>query len=184
MVVIQGYVSFQVVENCQTRPAKSARTRYTISDGHSSIDTAPHSAARRFMNRQVLIYGLIGGVLIALLKWTAYRFLVIEHSIEIYGGLITTTFAVLGIGVGLKLTGKQQQVVVKEVPVPAGQPFIPNERRREELRITFNRIFVAGAPLSCLLMRLSRECAQFPQHLSAASLKKPVPVSPEGLNLA
>jgi DNA-binding CsgD family transcriptional regulator len=88
------------------------------------------------MKRQVLIYGLIGGVLITLLKWTEYRFLVIEHSIEIYGGLIAATFAVLGIWLGLKLTGKQQAVVVKEVPVPAGEPFILNEKKREELRIT------------------------------------------------
>ena len=63
-----------------------------------------------------LIYGLIGGVLIALLKWTEYRFLVIEHSIEIYGGLIAATFAVLGIWLGLKLTGTRERIVVKEVP--------------------------------------------------------------------
>src|SRR5436305_4374441 len=87
------------------------------------------------MKRQVLIYGLIGGVLITLLKWTEYRFLVIEHSLEIYGGLIAATFAVLGIWLGLKLTGKQK-VVVKEVPVPSSAPFIPDERKREELRIT------------------------------------------------
>ena len=87
------------------------------------------------MKRQVLIYGLIGGVLITLLKWAEYRFLVIEHSIEIYGGLIAATFAVLGIWLGLKLTGKQK-VVVKEVPVPSWAPFIPDEKKREELRIT------------------------------------------------
>ena len=39
------------------------------------------------MKRHVLMYGLIGGILIAALKWTEYRFLVVEHSIEIYGGL-------------------------------------------------------------------------------------------------
>ena len=88
------------------------------------------------MKRQVLIYGLIGGLLIALLKWTEYRFLVDEHSIEIYGGLIAATFAVLGIWLGLKLTGKKQEVVVKEVPVPVGEAFVLNEKKREELRIT------------------------------------------------
>jgi len=31
---------------------------------------------------------------------------VIEHSIEIYGGLIAATFAVLGIWLGIRLTGK------------------------------------------------------------------------------
>src|ERR1700722_11625807 len=90
------------------------------------------------MKRHVLIYGLIGGILIAALKWTEYRFLVLEHSIEIYGGLIAATFAVLGIWLGVKLTGTRQSVVVKEVPVPAVEPpvFVPNESKREALGIT------------------------------------------------
>ncbi len=65
-----------------------------------------------------------------------YRFLVIEHSIEIYGGLIAATFAVLGIWLGLKLTGKQERVVIKEVPVSGGEPFIPSDSKREALGIT------------------------------------------------
>ena len=88
------------------------------------------------MKRHVLIYGLIGGILIAVLKWTEYRFVVIEHSIEIYGGLKAATFAVLGIWLGLKLTGTKERVVVKEVLVPAGEPFVPDERKREDLGIT------------------------------------------------
>jgi len=88
------------------------------------------------LKRHVLIYGLIGGILITLLKWTEYRFLVIEHSIEIYGGLTAATFAVLGIWLGHKLTGTRQRIVVKEVPVPAGEPFAPNETKREDLGIT------------------------------------------------
>ena len=88
------------------------------------------------MKRHVLIYGLIGGILIAALKWTEYRFLVIEHSIEIYGGLIAATFAVLGIWLGLKLTGRWQTIIVKEITVPAGGPFVLDERKREDLHIT------------------------------------------------
>jgi two-component system, NarL family, response regulator LiaR len=91
---------------------------------------------QELMKRHVLLYGLIGGVLIALLRWTEYQFLVVEHSIEIYGGLIAATFAVLGIWLGLKLTGKRQTSVVKEVPIPAGGPFIPDERKREDLKLT------------------------------------------------
>ena len=88
------------------------------------------------MKRHVLIYGLVGGILIAVLKWTEYRFLVIEHSVEIYGGLTAAIFAFLGIWLGLKLTGTKQRVVVKEVPVSAGEPFIPDEKKRENLGIT------------------------------------------------
>ncbi len=88
------------------------------------------------MKRHVLIYGLLGGFLICVLKWTEYRFLVIEHSIEIYGGLVAATFAVLGIWLGLKLTRKQEKILVKEVPVPAGEPFVPDTKKRENLGIT------------------------------------------------
>ena len=88
------------------------------------------------MKRHVLIYGLVGGILIAVLKWTEYRFLVIEHSIEIYGGLTAVTFAVLGIWLGLKLTRTKEKVVVKEILVGAGEPFVPDERKREDLGIT------------------------------------------------
>jgi DNA-binding CsgD family transcriptional regulator len=88
------------------------------------------------MKRHVLIYGLIGGLLIAVLKLTEYRFLVIEHSIEIYGGLTAAIFAGLGIWLGLKLTGRQERIVVKEVVDPAGKVFVADESKREDLGIT------------------------------------------------
>lgn len=86
--------------------------------------------------RLVLLYGLIGGVLIAALKWTEYRFLVLEHSFEIYGGLIAAMFAALGIWLGLKLTRTQERVVIKEVPAPTGEPFFRDDKKREALGIT------------------------------------------------
>jgi|SRR2546421_9670015 len=86
--------------------------------------------------KQHVLLGLIGGVLIALLKWTEYRFLVIDHSIEIYGGLTAATFAIVGIWLGLRLTGRQQRIVVKEVPFPHRARFIPDERKREAIGIT------------------------------------------------
>jgi two-component system, NarL family, response regulator LiaR len=112
------------------------------------------------MKRHVLIYGLIGGILIVVLKWTEYRFLVVEHSIEIYGGLIAATFSVLGIWLGLRLTGIRQGIGVKEAagsvpahvpaqvlasasaPAPGPEqlaqlvPFVPDDRKREDLNIT------------------------------------------------
>ena len=88
------------------------------------------------MKRHVLIYGLIGGILIAVLKWTEYRFLVIEHSFEIYGGLVAATFAVLGIWLGLKLNERRQSAALKEVSAAASEPFSPDEKKRERLGIT------------------------------------------------
>jgi DNA-binding CsgD family transcriptional regulator len=93
---------------------------------------------RRMANKQtlrdVLIYGLCGGVLIAVLRFIEFRFLVVEHSIEIYGGLIALLFAGVGIWLGLKLTRKKEVVVVKEVP--ASQPFALNQERLKDLGIT------------------------------------------------
>ncbi|HEV7398124.1 MAG TPA: response regulator transcription factor [Pyrinomonadaceae bacterium] len=93
-----------------------------------------------------LIYGLAGGVLIALLKLVEYRFLVIEHSLEIYGGLVAIVFASVGIWVGLKLTRKKEiiverelvreLVIEKQVMVAAPSEFSLNEARLRELSIT------------------------------------------------
>jgi ATP/maltotriose-dependent transcriptional regulator MalT len=88
------------------------------------------------MKKHILIYGLCGGLLIVVLKVVEYRFLVVEHSIEIYGGLIALLFAMLGIWLGLKLTKTKETVVVKEVLIPARQSFTLNEMRLRELGIT------------------------------------------------
>src|SRR5262245_52391560 len=86
------------------------------------------------MKRQILIYSVAGGVLIALLKWTEYRFLVVEHSFEIYAGMIAAFFAGVGIWLGLKLTKHPEKIVIREIPVQ--EPFALNEQKREELGIT------------------------------------------------
>ena len=88
------------------------------------------------MKRHVLIYGLVGGTLITLLQWSHYHFLVVEHSVEIYAGLIAVTFAAFGIWLGLRLTKPRREIVVKEVPIAPGQPFAPSDRKREDLGIT------------------------------------------------
>jgi DNA-binding CsgD family transcriptional regulator len=92
------------------------------------------------MKKQTLIYGLLyglcGGVLIVVLKLVEYRFLVVEHSVEIYSGLIALLFAMLGGWLGLRLTKKKEVVVFKEVLVSADAPFALNEERLRELSIT------------------------------------------------
>lgn len=84
----------------------------------------------------ILIYGLCGGILIVALRMIEFRFLVVEHSIELYGGLIAALFAGVGIWLGLKLTKKKEVLIVKEVPVPATVPFSLNEQRLKDLGIT------------------------------------------------
>src|ERR1700753_2068458 len=73
------------------------------------------------MKRHVLIFGLAGGLLIAILQYTEYRFVVIEHSVELYGALVAILFATFGIWLGIRITRRRETVretiVVKEVPV-------------------------------------------------------------------
>ncbi|MGD0630823.1 MAG: response regulator transcription factor [Terracidiphilus sp.] len=89
------------------------------------------------MRRHVLIYGLVGGILITLLQWTQYRFVVIEHSVEIYSALIAATFAALGIWLGLRLTGPRRSVEAKAESAPTTvEPFVSDERKRQDLGVT------------------------------------------------
>lgn len=96
------------------------------------------------MKRHILIYGIVGGMLIAALKWTEYRFLVIEHSFEIYGALIATTFAILGIWLGLKLTKTRETIVVREIPVATTRVFSVDDTTRENLSITPRELEILG----------------------------------------
>jgi ATP/maltotriose-dependent transcriptional regulator MalT len=100
------------------------------------------------MKRHVLIFGVVGGLLIATLQYTEYRFVIIEHSVELYSVLVATLFASFGIWLGLRITRRRETVletiretvVVKEVLVPANgaafEAFAPNRARQQSLGIT------------------------------------------------
>ena len=99
------------------------------------------------MKRHVLIFGLVGGVLIATLQYTQYRFVVIEHSVELYGALVAALFAAFGIWLGLRITRRREivreTVVVREVPIlvpsdapPNAEPFVPDAACQQSLGIT------------------------------------------------
>ncbi len=88
------------------------------------------------MRKPILLYGLLGGVLIALLKAIEFRYLVVEHSVEIYGGLVALVFTILGIWLGLRITGRPERVVVREVRVPAPSTFTRNEARLAAIGMT------------------------------------------------
>jgi DNA-binding CsgD family transcriptional regulator len=88
------------------------------------------------MRKHVLLYGLLCGVLIAGLRLIEYRWLVVEHSVEIYGGLVAAVFATLGIWLGLRLTRHTETVVVREVLVAAPINFVRDQNKLESLGIT------------------------------------------------
>lgn len=83
------------------------------------------------MRRIVLLYGLLGGALIALLKLVEYRYLVLEHSLQIYGGIVAVLFTALGIWLGQKLTRTKEVVIVRNA-----KPFTIDKAALETLGIT------------------------------------------------
>jgi two-component system, NarL family, response regulator LiaR len=101
--------------------------------------------SRRRALRDILLYGLCGGVVVTVLKLTEYRFLVVEHSIEIYGGLVAALFAALGIWLGLTLTRRKTQAQVSRQQAVAGSgPFTVDEKRMNELGITPRELEILG----------------------------------------
>lgn len=106
------------------------------------------------MKKHVLIYGLCGGLLIAALKFIEYRFLVVEHSVEIYGGLIALLFAGLGIWLGLKMTRKKEVIVFTEVEIALKRAqFAVNREKLRELGLTPRELEILGLIASGLSNR-------------------------------
>src|SRR5215475_978627 len=99
----------------------------------------PARESRRRALLEILIFGLAGGVLITVLRLTEYRFLVVEHSLEIYGGLVAALFSGLGIWLGLTLTRKKVLVVQQ-----TSGPFAVDEERQTELGITARELEILG----------------------------------------
>lgn len=79
-------------------------------------------------HRGTIAYSISLALLLVLLKWMEFRFLLIDHSIEIYIGLIALIFTALGIWLALKLSKPKIETVVveKEVYIPKPADFVQN----------------------------------------------------------
>ncbi|MBL0171340.1 MAG: response regulator transcription factor [Gemmatimonadaceae bacterium] len=89
------------------------------------------------MKRYVLLYGMLGGLLVVLLRYIEYRYIVIEHSIEIYGGLIAVVFVLLGLALGTRITGRPRSVAQPQPVAPVPMSDVPPDgAAREAHRIT------------------------------------------------
>jgi len=90
---------------------------------------------RRRLALDIALYGVCGGLLIALLRLMEYRFLVVEHSVEIYGGLVAAVFAAVGIWLGVTLNRKKPAADGEALRQSAG-PFVADEAKLKKLGIT------------------------------------------------
>ena len=112
----------------------------------TSKEIAPE--ARRNPRRDILLYGVAGGLLIAVLKLIEYRFLVSGHAVEIYGGLIAALFAGLGIWFGMSLrktrTASAPASASSDALPPDSLPFQPDSERLRETGITPRELEILG----------------------------------------
>jgi len=86
-------------------------------------------------NKTNLLYGAILGLLLFLLNWLQLRFVIFDHSVEIYIGAIAIIFTLLGIWLAIKLTKPKVETVVVEkyLYTNPNDPFTINENALNEL---------------------------------------------------
>ena len=77
-------------------------------------------------NKATIIYSISLAFLLFLLKWLELRFIIFDHSFEIYIGFIAIIFTALGIWLALKLSKPKIETVVveKEVYVTRNENFV------------------------------------------------------------
>ena len=90
------------------------------------------------MKRHILILGTVGGILIAVLRYTEYEFVVIQNSFEIYAAIVAIIFVAFGIWLGIKLTKSREKTILREVLVPTepAANFTLNQPQLDALNIT------------------------------------------------
>ncbi len=105
------------------------------------------------MNRELVIYAVAAGLVVAALRFVDYRFIVVEHSVAIYGAIVAALFAGVGVWLGRGLV--RERVITREaaVEVPGEVPvassagstaFVLNQAKADELELTRREIEVLG----------------------------------------
>ena len=73
-------------------------------------------------NKGIIVYSISLAFLLFLLKWLELRFIIFDHSFEIYIGFIAIIFTALGIWLALKLSKPKIEKVVVEKEVYVNSP--------------------------------------------------------------
>lgn len=87
--------------------------------------------------KSTILYGISLALLLFLMKWLEFRFMVINHTLEIYIGLIAIIFTALGIWLALKLTKPKKETIIieKEIYVSDAE-FIQDRNQLEKLNLS------------------------------------------------
>lgn len=88
-------------------------------------------------NKDTILYGISLALLLFFLKWIELRFIIINHTFEIYIGLIALLFTGLGIWLALKLTKTKVETLIIEKEITVKNiDFNLNEEAMTELGLS------------------------------------------------
>lgn len=102
------------------------------------------SAIKKY--KDIIIYGSSLALLLLLLRGLEFRFLVLNHALDLYIGAIALLFTGLGIWLALKLAKPKIKTIIleKEVLVKPKAEFTLNEAELEKLAISKRELEVLG----------------------------------------
>lgn len=103
-------------------------------------------------NKATILYGISLAGLLFLLKWLELRFIIFDHSFEIYIGCIAVLFTALGIWLALKLSKPKVETVVvekevyvdREVYVHKNGNFVLDESAVSQLELSKRELEILG----------------------------------------
>ncbi len=97
-------------------------------------------------NKATIIYSISLAFLLFLLKWLELRFIIFDHSFEIYIGFISVIFTALGIWLALKLSKPKIETVVveKEVYVARNENFVLDTVLVSQLELSKRELEILG----------------------------------------
>lgn len=89
--------------------------------------------------KSTVLYGFVLAFLLLLVKWLEFRFVIVNHSLEIYIAIIALIFTALGIWLSKKLTKPKtviiEKEIVKEIVIDTTE-FIQDKKTIENLNIS------------------------------------------------
>jgi two-component system, NarL family, response regulator LiaR len=83
--------------------------------------------------KQVILYGVLLGVVAAAMELLKFNLIVMENTFEVYALLVALVFGGVGIWVGIKLFAKNKPLIVVE---GSGTPGVIDEEKIKELGIS------------------------------------------------
>ncbi len=97
-------------------------------------------------HKATIVYSISLALLLFLLKWLELRFIIFDHSFEIYIGAIALIFTALGIWLALKLSKPRVETVVveKEVYVDRTENFVLDTSLISQLELSKRELEILG----------------------------------------